>query len=119
MTTSLRSLPFLDEEITPSVTLLSPTGPFSCPNLKNSALPPESTLNLPITFVPEHEDLVTEYIEIKSRKTIYCLKLTGRGTLPNIFMRPEFLVYRLEAPAGGHVYLPLEVAKNYNGSPNI
>lgn len=100
------------ETISLIVTILQPNGPFYCPNLKNFILGPEATLNLPINFKPVHEDEVTEYLEIRAGKTIYPLKLSGRGVAVQLHMNPEFLVYRLEAQRGGRTMITLEVTKN-------
>lgn len=103
--------PFPAEAIRPTLTILLPTGPFYCPDLKYFTLGPEATFNLPINFTPLHENEVVEYAEIRSGKTVYPLKITGRGVRVHLGINPEFVVYRMEAQRGGRTMLTLEVTK--------
>lgn len=65
-----------------------------------------------------------EYLEIRANRTVYSLKLTGRGVCPVFKIVPDFVVCRLEAKIGGFSDCSLEVgvqkyyllfkAKNYD-----
>lgn len=101
----------LDTEIRPTITILQPTGPFYCPDIKNFIIGPEAALNVPFCFTPKENELVVEYVELRAGKTIYPLKISGKGVDVIVTMKPEFLVYRLEAPRGGRTMLSLEVIR--------
>lgn len=106
---------FLDVPIKPSLTLLQPTGPFYCPDLKKIILGPEASIKFPISFTPLYENLIVEeYAEIRAGKTICPLKISGKGVAVYLTMNPQFLVYRVEAQRGGKSLINFDVNITYN-----
>lgn len=92
------------------MTPLCPVGPFTCPNYRDLLLGPEAVFSLPICFAPTEEKYYEEHLEITSAKTITSVKISGQGVVPSVTVNPQYVVYRLEADAGGFTVLALEVS---------
>ncbi|KAF2893015.1 hypothetical protein ILUMI_13155 [Ignelater luminosus] len=107
------------EPIKPTVTILSPTGFFTCPSPRNIVLPPQHLLQLPLKFTPLEEKQVIEYFEIKAGSTICPLIVSGEGHSCNITINPDFLVCRLEASTGDFADCTIEINNQGKGSVTI
>ncbi|CAH1155492.1 unnamed protein product [Phaedon cochleariae] len=84
--------------IKPKTSLLNPVGPFRIPYMRDTNVPPEHYLKLPVIFEPVENNQVEEYFEITSGRTILSLILDGKGVTPEIDFKPNNSVFRLESP---------------------
>lgn len=58
----LMRLNYLDTDIAPTTSYLSPMGAFTCPNIADISLPSEHILRIPITFKPFDDQDVSKFI---------------------------------------------------------
>ncbi|XP_045465474.1 uncharacterized protein LOC123674595 [Harmonia axyridis] len=107
---TIQNLRYHDINVTTSI--LRPEGGFFCPNFDSVQLPSECFLKIPITYKPQEEESVIEYMEIRAERTVYQFLLSAEAASPNVRMEPSSKVFRVSAKKGKILDIPLEIVND-------